>query len=369
MLLSMLTMSISTEFPGRGIYDWRKDTMKHIFEAAVLGKLPLKNRLLRSATWEGLADEAGHMPENLYQVYERLAQGGVGAIITGFTSVANDDHYFGGMMRLSDDKLIKEHQRLVNICHAENTPVIVQLALGEYNSPQGRDMTIDDMTADDIGKVRELFVAAAKRAAAAGYDGVQIHAAHNFFLSRFISPAYNHRQDEYGGSAVARGKILLDILQGIKAASPQLHVTLKINCSDFIAGGLTPQESMLICQMLDVNSIDSIEVSGNGTSVAGIRAGINEAYFKDFALALADMVSIPVILVGGHRSIAGMEQVLNTGSIAFLSLSRPLVREPALPKRWQNGDCAPAKCVSCNMCYQTPGHDCLFVLQNGASTE
>ena len=343
--------------------------MKHIFETAALGKLSLKNRLIRSATWEGLADKAGHMPEKLYQVYERLAQGGVGAIITGFTSVAGDDHYFDGMMRISDDTLIKEHQRLVNICHAENTPVIVQLALGEYNNSQNRDMAIDDMSANDIRKVIALFVAAAQRADTAGYDGVQIHAAHNFFLSRFISPAYNHRQDEYGGNAAARGKILLDILQGIKAAAPRLHTTVKINCSDFIAGGLTPQESMLICQILARNGIDSIEVSGNGTSVPGIRARVNEAYFKEFALALADMVSVPVILVGGHRSIEGMEQVLNAGHIAFLSLSRPFVREPSLPKRWQNGDCAPAKCVSCNMCYQTPGHDCLFVLQNGASTE
>ena len=365
MPLSMLTALGSTEFPGREIYNGRT-AMKYLFERAALGKLSLKNRLIRSATWEGLADETGHIPEQLYQVYERLAKGGVGAIITGFTSVADDDHYFGGIMRISNDELVREHRRLVNICHAENTPVMVQLALGEYNSPQSRNMDIDDMTADDIEKVIRLFVAAAQRAAAAGYDGVQIHAAHNFFLSRFISPAYNHRQDEYGGNVIARGKILLDILQGIKTVSPQLHVTVKINCSDFIADGLTPQESMLICQMLARKGIDSIEVSGNGTSVAGIRAGVNEAYFKEFALALADMVSVPIILVGGHRSIEGMEQVLNAGNIAFLSLSRPLVREPALPKRWQDGDRSPAKCVSCNMCYQTPGHACIFVLRNGS---
>ncbi len=330
--------------------------MKRIFESASLGKLTLENRLIRSATWEGLADAAGHMPEELYQVYEGLAKGGVGAIISGFTSVSDDDRYFGGMARLSNDGLIEGHKRLTDICHAENRRVLVQLALGEYH----RNIDIDDMTEADITAVIRLFADAARRAEEADYDGVQIHAAHNFFLSRFISPAYNHRSDEYGGSAAGRGKIILDILRGVKDAAPGLHVTMKINCSDFMPGGLTTSESLEICQLCAEAGMDSIEVSGNGTSVAGIRAGVNEAYFKEFALALADAVSIPIILVGGHRSLESMESVLNEGRIEFLSLSRPLVREPDLPSRWQRGDTAPSKCVSCNMCYQTPGHKCVF---------
>lgn len=333
--------------------------MKRIFESASLGKLTLENRLIRSATWEGLADAAGHMPGELYQVYAGLAEGGVGAIISGFTSVSDDDRYFDGMARLSNDGLIEGHKRLTDICHAENRRVLVQLALGEYH----RNIDIDDMTEADITAVIRLFVDAARRAEEADYDGVQIHAAHNFFLSRFISPAYNHRSDEYGGSAAGRGKIILDILRGVKDAAPGLHVTMKINCSDFMPGGLTSAESLEICQLCADAGIDSIEVSGNGTSVAGIRAGVNEAYFKEFALALADAVSIPIILVGGHRSLESMESVLNEGKIEFLSLSRPLVREPDLPSRWQSGDTAPSKCVSCNMCYQTPGHKCVFRLK------
>ncbi|MBP3231273.1 MAG: hypothetical protein J6M33_03160, partial [Anaerovibrio sp.] len=246
-----------------------------IFESASLGKLTLENRLIRSATWEGLADEAGHMPGELYQVYEGLAKGGLGAIISGFTSVSDDDRYFGGMARLSNDGLIEGHKRLTDICHAENRRVLVQLALGEYH----RNIDIDDMTEADITAVIRLFVDAARRAEEADYDGVQIHAAHNFFLSRFISPAYNLRSDAYGGSAAGRGKIILDILRGVKDAAPGLHVTMKINCSDFMPGGLTPAESLEICQLCADVGMDSIEVSGNGTSVAGIRAGMNEAYF------------------------------------------------------------------------------------------
>ena len=178
---------------------------KKIFETVKLGSLNLKNRLIRSATWEGLADDNGHMPEKLYQIYDELAKGGVGAIITGFTSVADDDHYFGGMVRLSNDSLIPEHTRLTELCHKEECPVIAQIALGEYAG----GIEPDDMHGEDISKVVSLFVDAAVRAEKSGYDGVQIHAAHGFFLSRFISPAYNHRTDAYGGSPGNRGRIIV----------------------------------------------------------------------------------------------------------------------------------------------------------------
>lgn len=338
--------------------------MKHIFDELELGKLHLKNRLVRSATWENLASAEGRLPNELYKIYGELAKGGVGLIITGFTSVSADDNYFGGMARLSSDSLIEEHKKLSEICHKEGCPVFAQLALGEYIGEAGDALEADEMDERDIKKVVSLFVDAAIRAQKSGYDGVQIHAAHFFFLSRFISPAVNHRKDGYGGNAQNRAKILLEIIQKIKKSAPNLHVTMKINCSDFMEGGLEEEESLEICKMCEEAGLDSVEVSGNGTSVSGIRAGVNEAYFKDFALALSKKVRIPVILVGGHRSIENMEKVLNdrNGNIALLSLSRPLVREPDLPNRWKSGDLRPAKCVSCNMCYRTPAHRCVFEL-------
>ena len=331
---------------------------KKLFDRARLGRIELKNRLIRSATWEGLADAGGHLPETLYHTYEELAKGGVGAIITGFTSAADDDRCFGGMARLSNDGLIPEHQRLTEICHAENCPVIVQIALGEYAG----GVEPDCMSAEDIRRVLSLFADAAVRAEKAGYDGVQIHAAHGFFLSRFISPAFNHRNDEYGGSPERRSRILTEIIRGIRKKAPRLHISMKNNSSDFMGGGLTPDESMTICRLCAGAGIDSIEVSGNGTSVPGVRAGKNEAYFAEFALALAEIAGVSVILVGGHRSVENMETVLNAGGIDFLSLSRPLIREPDLPNRWMRGGNAPSGCVSCNMCYRTPGHTCIFLL-------
>ncbi|MBR1867076.1 MAG: NADH:flavin oxidoreductase [Clostridia bacterium] len=338
--------------------------MKTIFEETKLGDLKLKNRLIRSATWEGLADENGHLPEQLYTIYEELARGGVGMIVSGFTSVSDIDRYFGGIARVSNDELIPEHKRLAETVHQYQCPFIAQLALGEYakieNERIFRDIAIDDLTTEDIKDIIVLFTAGAKRAETAGYDGAQIHAAHGFFLSRFISPYYNHRKDDYGKD---KGKIIVDILKSIKDNCPDLHVSMKINSSDFVYGGLDENDSMKICLACAENGIDSIEVSGNGTSVPGIKAGKNEAYFKDFALELARNISVPVILVGGHRSVENIEKVLNEGNVEFISLSRPLVREPDLPKRWASGETSPAKCVSCNMCYRTQGHQCVFNLR------
>lgn len=336
--------------------------MKNIFDAVELKNLRLKNRLIRSATWEGIAAPDGSIGDDTYEIYRELAAGGVGAIITGFTSVAANDFYFGGMMRLSDNKLISQYKRLVEIIHAEDCAAISQLAMGAFYR-NGAEVGENDLTAQEVRDVIKLFVDAAARAELAGFDGVQIHAAHFFFLSRFISPLVNHRTDEFGGSTEARAKILLDILRGIKKSSPSLHVTTKINCNDFTRGGLDEDESLAICKLLVDAGIDSLEVSGNGTSVGGIRAGVNEGYFAEFAARLAKEVSVPVICVGGWRSRQAMEKFLNASKVELLSLSRPLVREPDFPNKLLRGLSDVSKCVSCNACYRTPAHRCVFNLR------
>ena len=196
------------------------------------------------------------------------------------------------MMRLSDNKLIPQYKKLVDIIHGENCAAIAQLALGAFYDENFVEVPENDLSTEDVRKIIKLFIDAAIRAEICGFDGVQIHAAHFFFLSRFISPKVNWRTDEFGGSTEGRAKILLDILRGIKTSAPKLHVTIKINSSDFVDGGLDSDESLTICKLLAAAGIDSIEVSGNGTSVGGIRAGVNEGYFADFAARLASEVKI-----------------------------------------------------------------------------
>lgn len=337
--------------------------MKKVFETVRLGNLSLSNRLVRSATWEGIARPDGSVTEEAYAIYDELAAGGIGAIITGFTSVALHDYYFGGMMRLCDDALIPQYRMLTDIIHAHGTPVITQLALGAYyREVSGRYMQVepDDMTVDEIKLVIRQFIDAAVRAEKAGFDGVQIHAAHFFFLSRFISPAVNHRKDDYGGTLDNRSRILIEILQGIREAAPSLYITIKINSSDFTYGGLDGDDCVAICKLLDAAGIDSIEVSGNGTSVSGIRAHKNEGYFVSVAAEVAEAVTCPVIVVGGFRSLDTMEAVLNKTKIEFISLSRPLLREPDQPQKMKRDEVYVSKCVSCNACYSSPAHKCIF---------
>ena len=263
-------------------------------------------------------------------------------------------------MRLSDNKLIPQYKKLVEIIHAEDCAAISQLALGAFYDENFIEVGENDLSTENVRAIMKMFVDAAIRAELCGFDSVQIHAAHFFFLSRFISPKVNRRSDEFGGSTEARAKILIDILRGIKNFAPKLHVTIKINSSDFVGGGLDENESLTICKMLAAEGIDSIEVSGNGTSVQGIRAGVNEGYFAPFAAALAEQVDVPVICVGGWRSRRVMEKFLNETKVELLSLSRPLVREPDLPKKFFDGTSEVSKCVSCNSCYRTPAHRCVF---------
>lgn len=330
-----------------------------------LGGLSLRNRMVRSATWEGMAAPDGSMPPELLDKYEELAAGGVGAIITGFTSVAANDHYFDGMARLSDDALIENHRELVRRVHAHGVPVLAQLALGAYYNDEGRQVEPDDMSAEQIHDVVRLFGEAARRAAEAGYDGVQVHVAHFFFLSRFVSPACNHRTDQYGGSAINRACLALEVIDAVRDTAPRLHVSVKVNSDDFTPGGLDPDQALELDVMLAKEGLDSIEVSGNGTSVGGIRAHHDEGYFLPFAEALAQNTKVPVIAVGGWRSPDVMEAVLERTHVAALSLSRPLVREPDLPLRWESGNLRPALCISCNRCYQTSNHECIFNLRRG----
>ena len=337
---------------------------KSIFDTVHMNHLTLKNRLIRSATWEGLAAFDGSISDETYAIYDELSHGGVGAVIVGFTDVSQDDYYIHGAMRLSRDELIPQYKKLADVIHSGGCPAIVQLAMGAYyrKLPNGltQQAEPDDMTEQEIHEVIDMFVRAAIRAKSAGFDGVQIHAAHFFFLSRFISPRVNHRQDSFGGNTFNRSRIVLEILKGIKQNAPGLHVTVKINSSDFISGGLDEEESLEVCKLLADNGIDSIEVSGNGTSVQGVRAHVDEAYFLNFAAVLAESVSVPVILVGGLRSVEVMQKILDTTKIELLSLSRPLLRESDLPKKFQDGTVGESACVSCNACYGSHAHKCVF---------
>lgn len=334
---------------------------RDIFDQTTLGGIPMKNRLIRSATWEDLVARNGVFDENFIQLYVKLAGGGVGLIITGFTSVSDIDNDFSGMMRLSNDGLIPQFQKLVQAVKAFDCPMMPQLALGSFRKKYAngvlRRIEITEMGYEDIAEVVDLFSQAAVRAQKAGFDGVQIHAAHGFFLSRCLSPLYNKRQDEYGGSPENRARILTEIIDAVREKIGSLHISMKINCDDFQIGGLSASDSRAICKLAALHGINSIEVSGNGASRSGIK---NEGYFQIYATEIQKAIHVPVISVGGYRSVEYINEILNETPLEYISLSRPLIREPDLPNRWKSGNLTPSACISCNACYNTQGHGCIF---------
>lgn len=357
--------------------------MKTLFDQTQFAGMTLKNRFIRSATYDGLADERGHMTEELFQVYENLAKGGVGTIITGLALVSDREEPIPRQMGIYDDSFIAEYKKVTEMSHSYNTKIILQIAcLGSQTSPgaNGKIMwgpsAVEDlgyktmpkeMTAQDILFVQTAFADAAFRAKQAGFDGIQMHAAHGYLLSKFLTPYYNRRSDSYGGSIENRARMVIEAYQAIRAKVGQEYpVLIKINCEDFMDQGLTFDECKYVCKKLAELGVNAIEVSGGSQSsrpdqgVVRMIKPEQEAYFKPYAAELAQEINIPVILVGGNRNFESLTEILNQTAIEYFALCRPLICESHLINHWLSGDLKKAKCVSCNKCFRRGGTKCIF---------
>ena len=319
---------------------------------------------MRSATGEGLADAQGFPTPQLIALYEDLARGGVGTIIVSATMVLSvDDEPSDGFLQLISPNAPAAFAPLAQAIHKHGATAWIQIMLEGFERKIDTEKDtvpckIDAMTEKEIEFVIAQFVQAATYAHQAGFDGVQLHGAHGFFLSQSISPKYNHRTDIYGQNPT---EIIERIYHGIRqATTPSFHIGIKINCQDFIKGGLTEEQCVDRCIRLSQVGMDSIEISGNDTSRKGIVPYKNEAYFKTVAIELKKHITTPVTLVGGLRSIETMNDLMQTYGIDAFALSRPLIREPHLINRWQAGDIAPSKCISCNQCYSNLSRGCIF---------
>ncbi|MZP29578.1 NADH:flavin oxidoreductase [Heliobacterium undosum] len=356
--------------------------MKSLFNPTTLAGMPLKNRLIRSAMYDGLADERGHITDALVQTYENLAKGGVGAIITGLAYVSDREHPMPGQMGIYDDSFIDEYQQLTETVHRHDAKIILQIAyMGSQTSPApGKVMwgpsavedlfyktTPQEMSVEDIRLAQTAFADAALRAKEAGFDGVQLHGAHGYLLSKFLTPYYNRRTDGYGGGIESRARMVLETYQAIREkVGPAFPILIKINCDDFMDKGMTFSESRYVCNRLAELGIDAIEISGGSGSSRPSEGAVRtvtaeqESYFRTYASQVAQEIDVPVILVGGNRNVAALTDLLNQTAIEYIALCRPLIRENDLVNRWQNGDASSAKCISCNKCFGRGGIVCVF---------
>jgi 2,4-dienoyl-CoA reductase-like NADH-dependent reductase (Old Yellow Enzyme family) len=342
-----------------------------VFEPFQLGRLRLRNRFVRSATWEAMADTRGEVSDQLLNLYRKLAEGGVGAVITGHTYVLPEGKSSFRQTGSYTDNLGLE--RLVHAVHPYKCPLILQISHG--GSISIHDDHVSNLSNKFINnnlsqkldekhmeRIRNAFVKATLRAKTAGFDAVQMHCAHGFLFSEMISPLFNQRTDDFGGNTEKRMRFPLSVLDAMRAeVGPQYPILIKINSDDFCEGGMTPEEMVRICSLLDARGdITAIEISGGNRKgtfwparLGRVQPGIEtEGYYIKAAQQYKESVHTPLILVGGFRSLEAASYRIQEGLVDCIALSRPLIREPGLIARWQNGFTEPSDCLSCNGCYK-----------------
>ena len=376
--------------------------MSKVFTPTRLGPLELKNRLIHSATWEEMATPDGFITDNLISRYVKLARGEVGLIFPGHMYVHPQGKAHKKQIGICSEKHISGLSSLVDRVHGAGGVIAAQLAHGGRQSPKdvngqfplapssfGRDPASLNKphaaTETDIQTVIDSFVAAAKRAQQARFDAIQLHCAHGYLLNEFLSPFFNRRTDKWGGTPENNFRILKKIILGIRAElGDRMPLLVKLNTKDFTPRpGIDPELASQYANWLDELNITALEIS-SGTyysfhTVRGevpidgmaqalswwmrpiakmiFKKQIKPCSFKPlYNLSAAQIIKpilgkVPLILVGGIRRLTEMEDILAEKEADFLSMSRPLIREPFLPRRMRTGKTDEAACISCNKCF------------------
>jgi 2,4-dienoyl-CoA reductase-like NADH-dependent reductase (Old Yellow Enzyme family) len=319
--------------------------MKTLFDETRLGKMTLKNRFVRAAVGEATAD--GQVNEAILRLYENLALGGAGTLITGLTLVDDAEKNFP-MLALYDDSFMEGHKALTGLVHGLGANIILQLVyVGSQAMSKIPGMTVlapsavenvntkimpQEITAQQIEAIQKKFAAAALRAKNAGYDGVEIHGAHGFFLSQFMTPYYNRRTDNYGGSAPNRARMALETCAAIReSAGADFPVLIKINVTDGIENEVAFEDVLYLCDALTKAKIDAVEISG---AFNGFPQDAT-SFFKNEAEQIAARNDTKVILTGGNRDFDEMTEILRATKIEYFGMARPLMKEPDLINRFK----------------------------------
>jgi 2,4-dienoyl-CoA reductase-like NADH-dependent reductase (Old Yellow Enzyme family) len=354
--------------------------MSALFQPTTIKGLELRNRTVRSATCDCLADSVGHVTDKQIELFSDLAAGEIGLIISGITYTHVSGQIATHQNSLADDECIPGLVRLTGAVHEHGGKVAIQLfhggrdraefLRGKTELAMGPSYIENDpyfpevyraITEEEIWEIIVSFGDAAARAKQAGFDAVQLHAAHAFLPSQFLSPYANRRDDDFGGSLENRLRIHHEIFKAMRAnVGDSYPLLIKLGVEDGFPGGLDFSEGLEAAQMVAAQGWDALEISQglrgkwyDGTEWrTGIRNVDNEGYFRTWAREIKDKVNVTVIMVGGLRSRGFMEEVLQRGEADLVSLCRPLIRQPDLIGNWANGQTDPATCKSCNKCLE-----------------
>lgn len=328
----------------------------------------IKNRIFKSAMSETLGDSKGAPTKRLYRLYETWADGGVGLNVTG--NIMVDRRYRGepGNVVVEDETHLEELKKWAQASTQNNTQCWAQLNHPGKQSPKGLNkenvspsavpfrkemsMFFDTpraLTEDEIWDIIHRFGRTAAIIKKAGFTGVQIHGAHGYLVSQFLSPHHNIRTDQWGGSPENRRKFVLEVYHSMrKNVGDDFPISIKLNSADFQRGGFTEEESLDTVKALADAGMDLIEISG-GTYEAPAMTGIKmkestkqrEAYFIEFADKAREIIDTPLVVTGGFHTAQGMASAIQSGAIDMAGIARSMALEPDLPNKFLSGQ--PAK--------------------------
>jgi 2,4-dienoyl-CoA reductase-like NADH-dependent reductase (Old Yellow Enzyme family) len=380
--------------------------MSRVFQETTLAGLKLRNRIIRSATHdEGTTTEDGFPTEELEKLYIRLAKGGVGAIITGYVGVQQDGKACNNMRMFDHDRYMDHYKNLNLKLKEYETPLILQVAHGggqtssvitggEIVAPSRLKYPLSANTARELSdtEIRIIinnFVKAIERAKTAGFDGVQLHAAHGYLLSEFLSPHMNRRKDSWGGSLENRFRIIKEIIECAREKVNKFPILMKFCAYDGDRNGMRIEESIQIASLFQKAGGDAIEVSSGGIrdgfSSVRVRetplkamftlipqlsnmSSLKKSIFKfiiplglkkqsqlyNFNVKAAEKikseVDIPVIVVGGIRKLEDINEIINQNKADFISMCRPFVIEPDIVNKFASEKQNESRCIDCGYC-------------------
>jgi 2,4-dienoyl-CoA reductase-like NADH-dependent reductase (Old Yellow Enzyme family) len=346
--------------------------MSKLFEPVNIAKLELRNRFVRSATWDGAADSSGAVTSDAVELYRSLGRGGIGLIITGHMFVSPLGQGSPLQYGIHRDDMIPGLKKLTLAVHNEGGKIAVQLSHCGLNSGyfrrQGKTLKAvsyleeletphEAITGAEIEAIIADFGSAARRAVEAGFDAIQLHGAHGFLMSQFLSPFFNRRTDRWGGSFENRLHFHREVIKIVRGViGPDFPLFMKFGPREELEGGLELREGVKAAREIVKLGLDALEISagGKGTTPV-IKDGVMQPLFRNDAKAIKKVVDVPIALVGGIRNIEIAEDIVNTGDADMISMCRPFIREPELLLRWQKGQIQPAKCISCNKCFPSGG--------------
>ncbi|MDA8336412.1 MAG: NADH:flavin oxidoreductase [Peptococcaceae bacterium] len=348
-----------------------------VFEPGKIKGMVTRNRFVRSATYDGLAERDGRVSAGQMRLYADMADGGVGLIVSGIACVHPGGRISPVQNSIAGDEFTPGLQRLTRAVHDRGAKIALQLFHGGREAkyiktrnavPLAPSVVEADpyyegvhraMTEDEIREVVAAFGDGAQRARIAGFDAVQVHGAHAYLLSQFLSPHTNRRQDEWGGSMDNRLRLHREIYSDIRRkAGPDYPVLIKLGVEDGFPGGLRFAEGKQAALRLAELGFDALEISQGlrgeryeGTEYrARIDAPDREAYNRAWCREIKARVNVPVMLGGGLRTLSLMEEIVQDQEADFVSLCRPLICEPGLINEWRAGRDKKARYLSCNNC-------------------